>query len=190
MRFANAALIVWLLLTGCSSVTSTAQLGEPVAAEDAKKLEGVWLTSDGEPMWVRHVQENELRVAGIEWHESKFRLAEFVAFITEDEDRQYVNVVDTDEQGEKPTYCFLRIARQDEEYLLLSLPHAESFAKAVEEGKLSGNVTKKDNRLTVRLNSPAEKLREFVTPSKVAEQFDFDSSEVFRRVRRFDENKQ
>lgn len=190
MRISTAALILPLVLAGCSTLNSTVQLGEPVDAEEAIQLEGVWLNSDGDAVYVRHLKDNALQVAGIEWHESEFQLSKFTAFITEDEDRRYVNLLNTKEEGRKPTFCILRLESAGDEYVLLSLPNAHAFAKAIEERVLSGKVTKKDGSLDVHLDPSAEKLSEFVTAAKVAELFDLEAPEVLRRVRRFDEKRQ
>ena len=108
MRLIRDSLIASIVFSGCSSVTSTSQLGTPVSAEVAKEFRGVWLNSDGEPWWVEHVKGNELRFASVGWKRSEYRLIQFAAFVTEDEDQRYVNVTDPQDKGKKPKFEILR----------------------------------------------------------------------------------
>jgi hypothetical protein len=187
MRLTHLCQIGLILCAGCSSVTSTAQLGSPVSADVAKEFEGVWLTSDNEPFWVKHVKDNELRVASLEWKKSDYQLVQLSAFVTEDENQRYVNFTKPG-QGEKhPEFEFLRAKGPESDLLVLTLPRADTFAHAVESGKLSGKVNKKEDHVEVVLDSPTKQLDEFVTPSKANEQFDLDGVEVFRRVKHIDE---
>ncbi len=107
MRPIRAWPITLILCAGCSSVTSTSQIGKPVSAEVAKEFQGVWLTSDGEPFWVNHLKDNELRIAMVDWKQSEYRLVQFKAFVTEDENQRYVNVTDLQQDSKKPKFEIL-----------------------------------------------------------------------------------
>lgn len=192
MRFSSVALILPLVFSGCSTLNSTVQLGKPVAADDAKQLEGVWVGRHGHTLYVGHLKANKIKVAWVGWDklESKFQLQEITAFVTDDENTKYINVVNFEEQSENPPYWILRLDSAGEESVLIRPPIVESFARAVEQGVLPGKVTKKYGEVDVRIDPPAEKLAEFVTPSKVAEQFRQESPLELRRVSRFDEDRQ
>ena len=171
-------------LCGCSSVSSKAPLGNPALPEDAKKLAGVWLTPDGDPFVVRHIEGNELRVASVGWDkaESRFKLEEAKAFVTQDDDRNFINLVNPDSE-EATEYAFMRVADLTDRSLVVILPRVDGFAKAVEDGVLPGSIKQQQNRKTVRLEATTDQLNAFVDPAKAGEQFDVESVLALQRVR-------
>ena len=132
MRCRHALVLALLVVSGCSTVTTKSQLGTPLAAEDAKKLEGVWMLPDGDPLWIRHAGDNQLQVAGVEWKDNRFRLVELTAYITADDDQHYVNFTSAEDADAEAPFHFLRIVATDGDYLILAPPKAEAFAAAIE----------------------------------------------------------
>lgn len=170
---------------GCSSVTSTHPLGEPVEARKAKRLEGVWLTAEGDPCQIRHLDENKLQVCWIAWEEKRFKLVEFPAVVTVDDGQQYLNVLAKENEEDEVKYTFFRLKNEDESLMLLNLPNADAFEKAVNDGELMGTVEKKRNSKSVTVTSSKQQFDTFVHPDRVAEQFEIDPSLVLRRVKSF-----
>ncbi len=176
-------LLAGLFLAGCSTVSSKEPLGDPTSAEDAKKLEGVWLAAD-EPLWIRHIKDNELRLGSLSWNKdhSRFELAEAAVFVTKDDDRSYVNVKGLG-ANEEQDFCFARLAGIDDDSIVMFFPRTDAFAEAVENGTLPGTVTRAQTT-AVRLSATAAQLGEFVDPEKTSVQFDVDAAIPLRRVQR------
>jgi hypothetical protein len=166
---------------------SEQQLGAPVAADVAKELQGVWVEEGGEPLWVRHVGENELRAAGIVWvkEELKFDLDQFRVFVTQDDGIRYVNVggLDEDDQG----YYFARCGEIEDESLTIVPATPEAFVTAVEGGVLPGRISEDINGKSPTLEATAEQLNAFVTPEKADEQFDPEDAFVLKRIQQVKE---
>jgi hypothetical protein len=180
----------WLLLFitafsgGCSTVSSKAPVGNPALVDDAKKLAGIWMTADGAPFWVQHIDGNEVRVASLDWNkdESRFELEEARAFLTQDDDRQFINLAELDADEESPGYSFARVTGFDERSIVLIFPRVDAFAKAVEDGVLKGVIKQQPSGKTVQLEATTEQLNSFVDPDKVGEQFDVESVFPLQRV--------
>ena len=190
MRSTTTALIVCPLMVavlGCSSVVSTHPLGEPVTADEAKKLEGVWLTSEGDPCQLRHLDKNELRVCWVDWEEKQFKLVELPVFMTDDDGQQYLNVFAKEDDEAEGRYIFFRLMNEEKNLMLLNLANADAFEKAVKEGTLAGTIKKKRHSTDVTLTATKEEFDDFVHPDRVAEQFEIDPSLVLRRVKSFDD---
>lgn len=188
--FLYVACLSMIALVGCSTVSSTAPLGDPASADDAKKLEGVWLTGAGEPVWVRYVKDNELRVAGLDWRDSKYKLSEFTIFVTQDDDKTFVNATGDESSPEPQSIIFARVSAFEGESLVLFGPRADAFANAIKAGTLPGKITHDNNREQVHLEATTEQLSEFVAPEKTGEQFNIDAGVVLHRVRRFEDKSQ
>jgi hypothetical protein len=177
-------LLIAVLIGGCSTVSSKAPVGDPALADDAKKLAGIWMTADGDPFFVQHIDGNEVRIATVEWNkaESRFELEEAKAFLTQDDDRQFINLADLDADEESPGDSFARVTGLDDRSIVLLFPRVDAFAKAVEEGVLKGAIKQQPNGKTVQLESTTEQLNSFVDPDKVGEQFDAESAFPLQRV--------
>jgi hypothetical protein len=165
---------------------SVVPLGEPVAEKDAKRLEGVWIFTRGEPVWVKHVKDNELAAAGLEWRQSEFHAVQAKVLVTTDDDRLYLNLLGPERQEDGPYYHLGRLVINDEDDALIIPLNAATFAAAVEKGELPGKTKKTLAGLSVRLDATPAQLNEFVDPEK--NQFNVDAAVVLRRVHQFDDN--
>ena len=176
-------------LTGCSTVVSKNQLGAAAPAEETKQLEGVWLAGENsDPLVIKHIKDNELRIAGVEWKANKFSLIELTAFVNAIEDQRYVNVVDSESPPDQPQFTFAKLIAPNDDCLLVCLASVKSFEQAVEAGRLSGTIKKDKNSTTVTLDSSTEDLNRFIDPLKSAEQFEIESPLVLRRVGKVEGN--
>jgi hypothetical protein len=181
-------LLACLSVIGCNTVSSQFPLGEPAAVEDAKKLEGVWLSEDGDPLMVRHIKDNELRMGSLAWNEeeSKFELEEAELLVTMDEERPYVNFKGLGAQEEKE-YGFARVAVLESESIVLFFPKSDTWIQAVENKTLAGTVERGENATTAHLTATSEQLGEFLDPEKTSEQFEIDAAISLHRVQRVEE---
>ncbi|NLX21087.1 MAG: hypothetical protein GXY55_05355 [Phycisphaerae bacterium] len=176
-------LLVPLLLASCDSVISTVPLGTP--SQDAavnKSLDGVWLGGDGQVLYIKHVNDGELRIAGVEWKDGRFQLSELAAYLTIEQDVRYVNLVDPESDKEKPKYLLARLAPTTGDDLVVYPPQAAAFAEAVNERRLSGTVTKHKHSTAVELTADKDRLDAFVDPEQVGRQFQIDTPVVLRRI--------
>ncbi len=190
MHLRKLALLACLTVVGCNTVSSLSPLGEPATIENAKKLEGVWLNEDGEPLMVRHIKDNELRMGSIAWNEqeSKFELEEAELLVTMDEERPYVNVKGLGAQEEKE-YGFARVSALEGESVVLFFPRSDTWVQAVENKTLPGTVTRDENQTTsVHLTATSAQLGEFLDPEKTSEQFEIDAAVSLHRVQRVEED--
>jgi hypothetical protein len=177
-------ILIAALRGGCSTVSSKVQLGNPAFAKDAQKLAGVWMTPDGHPFFVRHIKDNELRVASVEWskEESRFELEETTAYFTDDDDRRIINLVDPDSDETSPRFVFVRVIALTDEGIVIILPRVDTFAKAVADGVLPGKIEEKKFGKAVRLEATKEQLDSFVDPAKLGDQFNAESVLPLHRV--------
>ncbi len=176
-------LLIPLALTSCDSVTSTQRVGEPSTNEELNaSLDGAWLAAPEEVLFVKHVKDGELRIAGVEWKDDHFELKEFTGYVTIEQDVPYVNVVSLESDKDKPEYSFLRLAQTHGEDIVVYRPNAATFAKAVEEKKLPGTVKKEQYSTSVKLSADKDAMDAFIDPEKVGQQFEIDTPIVLRRV--------
>ncbi|WP_197529112.1 hypothetical protein [Aeoliella mucimassa] len=173
-------------MAGCSSLTTTQPLGKPASALDTRKLAGIWLTPENEPMFVHHVVDNRLRVAGVDWDDDEPQLRKMEVLVTTDDDRMYFNVLppQPEEESDAPDeYTIYRVTPSEGDMLVLRILNIETFAKAVENGQLSGTVDRNENNVHVKLTPKESELDDFVSPDKAAEQFILDGAIVLRRLK-------
>jgi hypothetical protein len=173
-----------LVLAGCSAVATKSPLGDPLAEGDAKKFEGVWLDADGYPLSVKHIEGNRLRMASVAWNDNRFELAEFNAFVTEDDKVRYINVEPAKDADKDAPFTFLRVMSEEGDFLVIAPPNPEAFDAAIKDGKLSGSTKKKQGVIGVKLDSSTDALNNFVTRADEAAQFQLATPMVLHRVQR------
>jgi len=182
------------LLSGCSTVSSKSPLGDPTSADDAKKLAGIWMTLDGDPIYVQYIDGNELRVANVGWNkaESRFELEEARAFLTQDEDRQYLNLaesssaesasVEADAAAKSINYSFVRLNEMSDRSIVMMFTNVDAFEKAVKDKVLGGTIEQSQSGTSIKLDVTTEQLNKFVDPAKVGEQFDPETAFPLMRI--------
>ena len=163
MRSLTAAslLLLLVLMPGCKTVYSDHLIGEPIAAEDAKELEGIWRFGDS-AMHVKHIEGGEFVAAFLEWEEGEFEMGTMDLVITrlgdahflhateatEDEDEDEDN--QDPEDGDEPWIIAGLLTGLQEHAVVLSAPEFDHFVQAIEAGVLEGEVDEDDNSLHIR----------------------------------------
>lgn len=215
-QWARWALPVWVLcLSGCSIVLTEQPVGEPVPAETARSLSGVWLTPDGDPMFVHHTEGNQLRVAEVQRKRNGFSLNELNVSVTTLGDAMFVNLGEKPSDSESsdkdrgdndrpsdegregqsaadqpPDYTFLRIVQPQDDTVILYGPEVKPFAQAVKQGDISGTVTKNGSSTTVRLTGPTSELQRVLSDEHFGEYFNIDNPLTLRRIKRNEDKQQ
>ena len=177
-----AVVLAAFVLGGCTSVTITQPLGTPLPAEEHDAFEGSWQLGSA-VIHAKAAQGPELKLAMVQWEDGKgWKLVETTAVLTEHDGSRFLNVRDAEAPKESPRYFFLRYVAPEDDTRVLYGPNVETFAAAVEGGRLKGKVEEGENTKHVRLSSRAEELQAFIGREKLADQFDIDSPMLLRRV--------
>lgn len=175
-----------MAVCGCSGISSTKPLGKPVSADQAKSYAGVWLSAEGDPLYVQHLVDNRLKVASVNWSasQSKHQLVEIDCLVTQDEDQVFVNLLSGPAGGDFLLVSFARVTASDGDQILVASPNVETFAEAVKDGEIAGKVDVDERGTQVSLTPEGSQLDDFVTPSKAAQQFTVEKPLVLRRIKR------
>ena len=131
----NALILCFLILpfhlTACSSVTSKNIIGERIQGNLSDQFDGIW-EEDNEIAYMKYLKEGELRIAGVEWQENKFKLQELTIILTKCGDREFVNVLDPiiEEKNDLLFACYSFITKKT---LAVWEPKVDAFEKAAEK---------------------------------------------------------
>jgi hypothetical protein len=189
MRYKKSILLLWVFFTstvGCSNVTSTQRLGDAVGPEKAKDFEGVWLATDNSPFHVRHVKNNELRIGSLNWKDGRYVAGEITGFVTSDDGQEYINLLDSEHQASGNEYVFVQVVKNNTNHILLYWPQVSAFEKAVNNGRLAGDVVRKENSgVEVVLKSDTRQLNAYIHPDEKANQFGVEPSVLLRCIKKF-----
>ncbi len=161
LPIANLLLLLLLVLTpGCKTVYSDHLIGEPIAAEDAEELEGIWRFGDS-AMHVKHVEGGEYVAAVLEWDNGKFKTNTMDLVITRLGDAHFLQVTEASEDGdekeghedpddgEEPWIIAGLLTGLREDAVVLSAPEFDRIAEAIKAGVLEGEVDEDDNSLHI-----------------------------------------
>ncbi|MEM7624312.1 MAG: hypothetical protein AAF333_01655 [Planctomycetota bacterium] len=197
MRRFNLPLLVvlsCLCWMGCDSVTVMHPVGEPVvygeielmesSIDAGRYLEGVWAGPKESDLVVSvtWVGKGNLRGSFIKWNDGELDLSdEFYIKLTRHEDAWYLNLYAPEEVEEKG-YSFVRLLPTDEDAVVLLMPRAGTFAQAVEEQRVAGEIENPGNPLTVKLTGTKDEIDALVRQDEVGTQFGFERPLLFRRV--------
>lgn len=183
--FSAVCLVLVLAVTGCTGVSSTHQVGAPLAEKKAKQFEGVWLGTKGDPVFIKHIKDNELLIGSIEWDDTgHFKVKQFTVFLTSLDDAQYLNYSFKNKPGDEEEFVFCHMVAPDSETLVVHPPRDEIFQKAIEEGKLPGKIEKDNFSTSTKIRSTKQQLDEFIKSGKVGLQFEVTSPTILRRVQK------
>jgi hypothetical protein len=154
-----------LLVAGCSSVYVHDLIGEEVALEERKQLEGTWLGAEDhqEPVYVRLSKSGELNLGALEWDGEKqeFAAATIPFVVTKTNDLRLLHIKLESESPEKG-YLFARYEIDGGDTIRLYGPDAAVFEQAVAAGQLQGHVDRTKNGANIRLDGPSASIADFI----------------------------
>lgn len=169
------------LLTGCSSVSVPAPVGEKPHVLHAPDWAGTWLSDDGKAVSVvlSDASKGELRMFGLEINEGAAALMTYSIHVRESAGWLFASLRD---EGGQPNarYLWARLSRVDD-VILIWAPEPKAFAALVREGKLKGRV--QDSGDVELEPMPAEALQALAAGA-FGVPFEWDTPVVLRRVGR------
>lgn len=177
-------------LPGCKSVLSDHLIGEPLDAEQAKAYEGVWRAGDG-VLHIKHLDGGaDLLVAGLEWDEDTFKMNQHHVVVTGHNDARFAMMVVEDEEddgaapadaaGVKPWLLLGMVSASGDDALVLYGPNFERFKKALDEGKIQGELSEDGN--TLHIKGDKASLDALVDPDTLLELFQMQNPSVIQRI--------
>ena len=194
-----AALLI-CLLPGCKSIITEQYIGEPIAAQDAQELQGVW-KMEKDVIHVKLIENGMLVAAGVEWKNDKFEVNEIRLLITEHGDARFlfaVNVDDDDEHAdddgddegegkdddadndEQEWLICGMVIRSDNDVFVLAGPKFDRFKEALEAGDIKGELEENGNTLEIESDKAA--LDALFTEDNLHEFFDMSKPMVITRI--------
>ena len=170
-----------LLLTGCSSVTTSHPIGEPIGPDSKLDLTGVWQLGDN-AIYVMQLDDGKLRGALPKWKDDTFQLEKHELLLTEHEGAHYLHGIQPNDDEGRTRYTFSRLIAQGEDTLVLLPVNVAHFERAVASGDLAGAVDEGEHATTVHLSVSADAINAYITPDRAAEQFKLDNPLVLKRI--------
>jgi hypothetical protein len=172
-------------LTGCKSVVSDHLVGQPIAADEAEELEGVWRFGDS-VLHVKHTEGGRFIAAGLDWDDDGFKVEQLYLVVTEHADVRFLHAVEVEgeeededaesdepEDGEDPRIICGMLTGNDDHAVVLTIPRFERFIEALEAGAIEGDVNEDGNTVHIRGDKAtldalieAETLHEFFNVKK------------------------
>jgi len=193
-------LLAAICLTGCSSVSTTHLLGEPIDDSTAEEFDGVWKAGDTLFM-ARHLGGGEFRVATSKWNEleKKFEFEQNRLFVRSLGKAMIMQLPEGDEDsgdgGEEKAvqYSLARAILTETDELILIPADARRFAPAVQNGELKGEAFgagagegvegfAQGSATTVHLTGAKEEIDAFLTADRLLLFFNIEDGGVLRRV--------
>lgn len=154
-------LLLLVLISGCKTVYSDHLIGEPIAAEKAEKLEGIWRFGDS-AMHVKHTEGGAYVAAVLEWDDEEFEMSTMDLVITQHGDVHILHATeategggededsDASDDGDEPWVIAGLLTGVQEGAVVLSAPEFDRFVEAIEAGVIEGEVDEDDNSLHIR----------------------------------------
>jgi hypothetical protein len=149
-----------VLTMACSPLTSDYPLSTPAIPADADKFTGAWLLGE-DVVNLRFGASGVALLAGVEWQDSAFKLAESRAIVT---NGQYGNYISLQLNGDSSavTYNLFAYRFVADDLLVIWQADAQQFAAAIGNGQLQGEVREGEHSRHVYLHSPTDELFAFV----------------------------
>lgn len=170
-----------LVLAACSTVKMERPFPAKAGAEEIAALGGKW-NVDGQVLHVRFGKDGKGHFAGIEWKDDHFQLNEG-EFIPHVEGINRYAAVQIKEKGLWEKGYYLVVYRfTGEGKLQVGSPVVETFAKAVEAGKLEGKVKRDKYSTDVALTGAPEKILAFLENPANGNLFSFQDSDTIEKL--------
>lgn len=175
------AIVVAVLLGGCSSVTLKHPLSIDPKPVDKDKLEGTWLVGTS-TVTVRFAKNGIAKLAATIWKDDEFRLRRGEMIVTEGTRHNFLSVRIEDEHGKMPdAYGFLQYAFVNDGDLVVWAPNVKVFEEAVEKKILQGGIERgQSTRITVA-SKPADVLA-FIDDPDRTDVFVYGEPTVLRKI--------
>ena len=168
--------ILAVFAAGCSSVKTEHPVSADPEALDKERLEGMWLVED-EIVHLRFGDDGVGRLAAIDWHGGEFRLRRGEFIVARAGEGRYVSLrVEGAEEYDLLAYDFA----ENGDVVVHSEPTG-AFARAVEAGRLRGEVRRDGDDTEVLVASPSDSLLSFLASAPPGDLFE-GTTFVLRRL--------
>ena len=168
--------ILAVFAAGCSSVKTEHPVSADPEALDKSRLEGVWIVED-EIVHLRFGDDSVGRLAAIDWDGGQFRVTRWEFIVARAGSGRYVSLR---EEGEEEYDLFAYEFADSGDLVVRSEP-TDAFARAVEAGRLRGEVRKEGDNTEVVLASPSDSLAAFLASAPPGDLFE-GTAFVLRRL--------
>ena len=168
--------ILAVFAAGCSSVKTEHPVSADPEALDKDRLEGVWLVED-EIVHLRFGDDDVGRLAAIDWHGGEFRIRRYEFIVARAGEGRYVSLR---EKGEEE-YDLLAYDFAENGDVVVYGEATDAFARAVGEGRLRGEVRRKEEDTDVVVASSTDSLLSFLASAPPGDLFE-DTAFVLRRL--------
>ena len=196
-RFLGLCIVfISFIVQGCCYVSSKQPVGQPLDSDLSEQCDGAWLTDEGEVCYMKYVQNGQLHLAGVEWHEEKFNFEEETLLLTACGERIFVNYSTEDKKKETQEYIFLGCSFSEKDKITGWEPRIETFVEAVEQGELKGKIInssskakdtlQEKSRRSVILDEDSRVLCDFISTKSDSELFYLDKPIVYNRIKIFE----
>ena len=159
--------ILAVFAAGCSSVRTEHPVSAHPEALDKSGLEGVWLVEE-EILHLRFDDGNVGRLAALEWEDGGFRARRWEFVVAHAGEGRYASLR---EEGEEH-YDLLAYDFADNGDLVVHSEPTDAFARAVEAGRLRGEVRKDGENTEVVVASPPDTLLSFLSSAAPGDLFE------------------
>ena len=158
--------ILAVFAAGCSSVKTEHPVSADPEALDRNRLEGVWIVED-EIVHLRFGDDNVGRLAAIDWDGGQFRVRRCEFIVARAGEGRYVSLR---EEGEAH-YDLLAYEFAENGEIVVYREPTDAFARAIDEGRLRGEVHRKEEDTEVVVSSPSDSLLSFLASAPPGDLF-------------------
>jgi hypothetical protein len=178
--FLLVPLLALILISGCTRVTFSFPVGEPVREDLSGKLDGIWIhaqaSAKDSPRCSFHVQylkDGRLHIGIVGWEEDEFMLHQLHGLLTTLDGKTYLHVLDPSADDAEPDYDLLLLAWTGENELTLWAARGDTFRDAVKKGVLQGDTTVGEGG-EVWIDEPKAGVERFLAATNPADAFHLD----------------
>ncbi len=158
--------ILAVFAAGCSSVRTEHPVSAHPEALDKSRLEGAWLV-EGEIVHLKFGDDNVGRLAALEWHGGEFRTRRYEFIVAHAGEGRFVSLREAGEEQ----YDLFAYEFADNGDLVVRSESTDAFARAVEAGRLRGEVRRDGDDTEVVLASPSDSLVSFLASAAPGDLF-------------------
>lgn len=176
----SGALLI-MILAACSSVKMVRPIPGQAGADEIAAVSGKWNVG-GEVLHVRFGKDGKGHFAGLEWKNDHFQLNEGKFIPHVEGVNRFASVRIKDNGRWEKGYYLVSYRFVGKATLQIGSPVVETFAKAVEAGKLKGRVSKDKYSTNVTLTGTPEEVLAFLKDHAGEELFTFKDSNTMKKL--------
>ena len=171
-------------LLGCDTVTLDGPIGEPLPKTEANAFVGRWTNAESEVVDFRLTDAGILTAGTLSWDDEQQK---HVAKNHKVDARHVGNVTYFVFSDNERSFGFVRIKRTGDLEFKMYSPDARAFRSAVEEGKLEGKITTKQNdHFDVQIRTDSTLTERIFSAKALGDWYDEELTQTFHCIKRFE----